>query len=123
MLPALAFSVGVYLPLSTMAPVFLGGLLRWLVLRGRSGDDAETRRKQGILFGSGLVGGEGLLGVGLAMFILAKENAIVVHALDWLADHGLTPPSLSPLTLNITALLGIAAILAIIAYMAGRRNQ
>lgn len=122
-LPALAFSVGVYLPLSTMAPVFLGGLLRWLMLRRQSGEEAERRRKQGILFGSGLVGGEGLLGVGLAMFILAKENQAVVDALDWLSRRGLTPPDLSPLALNVTAAAGIVAILAIIAAMSRRNRQ
>ncbi|HVT44921.1 MAG TPA: oligopeptide transporter, OPT family [Thermoanaerobaculia bacterium] len=66
-LPALAFAVGVYLPVSTMVPVFLGGLLRWFVeKRAKSKEDAMEGRERGILFGSGLVGGEGLLGVAIA---------------------------------------------------------
>jgi hypothetical protein len=53
---------------ATFVPVFLGGLLRWWLERGASDDeDRERRRDQGILFGSGLVGGEGLLGVGIAI--------------------------------------------------------
>jgi len=66
-IPSLPFAVGVYLPLSTMVPVFLGGLLRHWLERAASGPDEAGRRKdEGILFGSGLVGGEGLLGVGIA---------------------------------------------------------
>lgn len=64
----LAFAVGVYLPVSTMVPVFLGGMLRHFMVK-RAGDDEEertARRDRGILFGSGLVGGEGLIGVVIA---------------------------------------------------------
>jgi uncharacterized oligopeptide transporter (OPT) family protein len=65
--PPLAFAVGVYLPVATMVPVFLGGLLRWVIERGASNaDEAAKRREGGVLFGSGLVGGEGLLGVLIA---------------------------------------------------------
>ncbi len=66
-IPSLPFAVGVYLPVSTMFPVFLGGLLRMLLVR--QADDEEegiARRDRGILFGSGLVGGEGLIGVVIA---------------------------------------------------------
>jgi putative OPT family oligopeptide transporter len=67
-IPSLPFAVGVYLPVSTMFPVFLGGLLRLFMLRQVEGDKAEhrARRDRGILFGSGLVGGEGLIGVVIA---------------------------------------------------------
>ncbi len=65
--PALPFAVGVYLPVSTMVPVFLGGLLRWgLERRATSSEDRSERRERGVLLGSGLVGGEGLLGVAIA---------------------------------------------------------
>lgn len=70
-LPTLAFAVGVYLPVATMVPVFLGGLLRWFIERkAPSEDEALARRERGILFGSGLVGGEGLLGVAIAVTAL-----------------------------------------------------
>jgi putative OPT family oligopeptide transporter len=68
-LPSLAFAVGVYLPVATMVPVFLGGLLRWgIEKKSRSENEAARRREEGVLFGSGLVGGEGLLGVVVAAF-------------------------------------------------------
>ena len=65
-IPSLPFAVGVYLPVSTMVPVMFGGALRWYAERKVSAEVADERRQRGILFGSGLVGGEGLLGVGIA---------------------------------------------------------
>ena len=66
-IPSLPFAVGVYLPVSTMFPVFLGGLLRMgLERRAVTSTERTARRDTGILFGSGLVGGEGLIGVVIA---------------------------------------------------------
>ena len=66
-LPALPFAVGVYLPVSTMVPVFLGGLLRTILERKAVTEEGrKARRDRGILLGSGLVGGEGLMGVLIA---------------------------------------------------------
>jgi len=66
-LPTLAFAVGVYLPGAVMVPIFFGGLLRWyLERRSTSKEFAKTLGDKGVLFASGLVGGEGLVGVGIA---------------------------------------------------------
>ncbi len=66
-IPSLPFAVGVYLPVSTMVPVFLGGMLRWVLDRGgRTNEQKSERREKGVLLGSGLVGGEGLFGVVIA---------------------------------------------------------
>ena len=95
-IPSLPFAVGVYLPVSTMIPVFLGGLLRMILERGAatSGERA-ARRDRGILFGSGLVGGEGLIGVviaGAAGYAVSQGrtpwslgNAWAGAAAEWLA--------------------------------------
>jgi uncharacterized oligopeptide transporter (OPT) family protein len=66
--PALAFAVGMYLPLESTTPVFLGGLARKMVDR-RRGSESESDAGPGVLFSSGLVAGGsimGLLSVGLA---------------------------------------------------------
>jgi putative OPT family oligopeptide transporter len=66
--PALAFAVGMYLPLESTTPVFLGGLARKLVDR-RRGSESESDAGPGVLFSSGLVAGGsimGLVAVGLA---------------------------------------------------------
>jgi putative OPT family oligopeptide transporter len=66
-IPSLPFAVGVYLPVATMMTVFLGGLLRLIMEKtSKSEEEKEQRRENGILLGSGFVGGEGLLGVAIA---------------------------------------------------------
>jgi hypothetical protein len=88
--PSLPFAVGLYLPVSTMVPVFLGGWLRWLMQRrGKSEDEKNERRERGVLFGSGLVGGEGLCGVAIAGVVFVQK---------WLAED---PTADQPLPLAI----------------------
>ena len=75
-LPSLAFAVGIYLPVATMTPVFIGGFLRWIMeKRAANTEEADERRERGVLFGSGLVGGEGLLGVGVAGYAVLMTRA------------------------------------------------
>jgi len=89
-IPSLPFAVGVYLPVSTMTPLFLGGLLRgFFERRTDSAADAATTRERGVLLGSGFVGGEGLLGVAIAgaAFMLGKKPGGI--GTDWLGPHWL----------------------------------
>ena len=86
-IPSLPFAVGVYLPVATMVPVFLGGLLR-MILEGRAVTSTErvARRDVGILFGSGLVGGEGLVGVviaGAAGYAVSRGQAPWSLGYEW----------------------------------------
>jgi uncharacterized oligopeptide transporter (OPT) family protein len=60
--PALAFAVGVYLPLESTTPVFLGGLARKLV-DWRRGSEAESDAGPGVLYSSGLVAGGSIMGL------------------------------------------------------------
>jgi putative OPT family oligopeptide transporter len=59
----LAFAIGVYLPLATMAPLYVGGCVRALAERGRGLPSVEDHVDTGVLAASGLVAGEGLAGV------------------------------------------------------------
>ncbi|HEY0134514.1 MAG TPA: oligopeptide transporter, OPT family, partial [Nannocystis sp.] len=68
----LAFAIGVYLPLASMAPIFVGGCVRAFSERGRPkvhGPEGEARA--GILAASGVVAGEGLAGVLVAGLVAA----------------------------------------------------
>jgi putative OPT family oligopeptide transporter len=69
--PALAFAVGVYLPLESTTPVFAGGLVRALIDR-RRGTAAESDAGPGILYSSGLIAGGSMMGLGYAA--LAPEQ-------------------------------------------------
>ncbi len=88
-IPSLPFAVGVYLPVATMVPVFLGGLLRWNAERTAPNEsEASERRERGVLFGSGLVGGEGLLGVGIALMAARLGRAPEGVGTAWAGDYG-----------------------------------
>jgi putative OPT family oligopeptide transporter len=88
-IPSLPFAVGVYLPVATMVPVYFGGFLRMIVDRARGSDrDLERRREQGILFGSGLVGGEGLFMVVIAAIAAYTGRAPAGLGFGWIGHAG-----------------------------------
>jgi putative OPT family oligopeptide transporter len=67
----LAFAIGVYLPLSTMAAIYVGGCMR--ALSQREADPAKAEEVDpGILAASGLVAGEGLAGILVAALVAAQ---------------------------------------------------
>ena len=77
-IPSLAFAVGVYLPLSSSSPIFIGGMIRWLVdkyLRKKlkhknlSEDQmvAETDKSPGVLMASGYIAGGALAAIVIAI--------------------------------------------------------
>ena len=74
--PVLAVAIGFYLPLELSVPIFAGGLISWLVARRSSlGHGSEARH--GLLFASGLITGEALMGILLAIpIILLKQTGI-----------------------------------------------
>jgi putative OPT family oligopeptide transporter len=63
----LAFAIGVYLPLASMAALFVGGCVRRFV--DRKGTSASAEGNPGVLAASGLVAGEGLAGVAIAALV------------------------------------------------------
>jgi putative OPT family oligopeptide transporter len=75
-LPPLAVGLGIYLPISTTAPVVLGAILGWAYNRWASRQTNPDRAKQlGVLVASGLIVGESLFGVVLAGIIVFSGNA------------------------------------------------
>ncbi|MCR8963163.1 oligopeptide transporter, OPT family [Brevibacillus halotolerans] len=72
-LHSLTVAVGIYLPIHTSAPIMVGGLVRWLVeYYSKDKSRRKLRLERGTLFASGLIAGESLLGVVIAMLISAK---------------------------------------------------
>src|SRR6185503_8479998 len=70
-LPGLAFAVGIYLPVATLTPIFVGGIVRHVVDARRRGPAPES--DAGVLASSGMIAGEGLAGVAIA-FVLAAAT-------------------------------------------------
>ncbi len=77
-IPSLAFAVGVYLPISSSSPIFIGGLIRWLIdyrirkrLKTRNLSEAElvaeADRSPGVMLASGYIAGGAIGGIILAM--------------------------------------------------------
>ncbi len=77
-LPPLAVAMGIYLPPSVATAIFIGALLSWYARRqikanSKPADTAENLEqsdRKGTLFASGLIVGESLVGVALAMLIV-----------------------------------------------------
>ena len=89
-IPSLPFAVGVYLPVSTMTPIFFGGMLKlWLEKSARDEPQAIDRRDKGVLLGSGFVGGEGLLGVGIAGVAFIQGARPAGFGTEWLGPDWL----------------------------------
>ncbi len=81
--PVLAAAIGIYLPLELMVPIFLGGVLAHLVERKHklaAHDEAERDRihRPGTLFSAGLITGEALMGIAIAIPIVLSERADVL---------------------------------------------
>ncbi|KGG79907.1 peptide transporter [Caloranaerobacter azorensis H53214] len=68
-IPVLPVAVGLYLPIHLSTPIMVGGLLRG-ILEKRKEAEAVIKEKieSGVLYSSGLIAGEGLLGILLAIF-------------------------------------------------------
>src|SRR6267378_2066117 len=80
--PVLAVAVGIYLPLDVSTPIFAGGLVaelvaRWHAKRSPNGD-VEKLAQNGMLFAAGLITGEALVGIFIALCIWISKNPAVL---------------------------------------------
>lgn len=105
--PVLAVAVGIYLPLELTVPIFVGGLVAWMATRkvvkqaeqeGGDAEEAETKaERKGLLFSSGLITGEALVGILLAIPFAYFESTDVLTLVpesfgpyaDWLGGFAL----------------------------------
>ncbi len=69
-LPVLPIAIGLYLPIHLSVPIFMGGIIREIFDRKNNTAAAD----QGVLFSSGLIAGEGLVGILLAVLAITKVN-------------------------------------------------
>lgn len=78
-MPVMPFAVGMYLPFSLSAGIMAGGVVRILVEK-RKGTEKEkkARTDRGLLFTSGMIAGEGIVGILLAVFAVFKIGSKIV---------------------------------------------
>jgi putative OPT family oligopeptide transporter len=113
-LPSLPIAVGVYLPISTSATMFAGGIVRWLVDRktGASANETDADSGPGVLFSSGLIAGGAIMGVLLAALAARRWDAkmdLSTHG-GWLSQS------------FVAALVIYVLALAVPLYLVGRRG-
>ena len=99
--PVLAVAVGIYLPLQLSTAILAGGVVAHLAeRRARAGRNAGTSLRNGTLFASGLITGEALIGILMAIPIVATGN-----------------PDVIALPLQLPSGVGLAVIAALVAYL------
>ncbi len=78
--PVMPFAVGMYLPFSLSAGIMAGGIVRYIVERIKGTDqEKKERADRGVLFTSGLIAGEGIMGIVLAVLaVLELDGAITL---------------------------------------------
>jgi putative OPT family oligopeptide transporter len=129
-IPSLAFAVGVYLPLSSSSPIFIGGMIRWLVdkylrrkLQHKKLSEeqlvAETDKSPGVLMASGYIAGGALAAIVIAILQgvpkegLARFNKAIA---DWSTAHN---PLFGDQNGNLLSMIPFL-ILMLLLYLVGR---
>ncbi len=127
-IPSLAFAVGVYLPISSSMPIFIGGIVRWLVDHARRKDlahkslseeqlAAEGDKSPGVLMASGYIAGGAIAGILIAFLagvLTDFDNGIAA----WAAAHN---PFHTGASANVLALLPFA-VLTLLLWLVGREK-
>jgi hypothetical protein len=128
-IPSLAFAVGVYLPLSSSSPIFIGGMIRWGVdqylrntkFKGQNLSEeqltAEGDKSPGVLMASGYIAGGALAGIIIAVLQglpnLAEFNRGIE---EWARDHN---PFFNSANADLLSLIPFI-VLIVLLYLAGR---
>ncbi len=131
-IPSLAFAVGVYLPLASSSPIFIGGFIRWLVDRylrvkfrhknlSETELTAEGDKSPGVLLASGYIAGGAITGIVIAAKELLPEWVPAVAKIDrriqdWQTVHN---PFLNGAYSDLLALLPFA-VLCVLLCLVGR---
>ncbi len=128
-IPSLAFAVGVYLPLSSSAPIFIGGMIRWAVDRwiarkhaanNLTSDQliAEGDKSPGVLMASGYIAGGAIAGIIIAFLSGVPFMAGFNEAITSLGDSN--PWRDGPLS-DLLSLIPFVFLIAVL-YLTGREK-
>jgi uncharacterized oligopeptide transporter (OPT) family protein len=118
--PVLAVAIGFYLPLELSVPIFAGGIIHWTIKRfhkrrATPAEQIEKSGRNGLLFASGLITGEALMGIVLAIpIIILKQYEVVLPYLEHVYER----------TLPYGGVLGTVMLLAVAywLYLTARGN-
>ncbi|MFZ6674436.1 OPT family oligopeptide transporter [Undibacterium sp. Xuan67W] len=128
-IPSLAFAVGVYLPLSSSAPLFVGGMIRWLVDRRNNklehNKNLTEEEKQaagdsssGVLLSSGYIAGGALAGI-----VIAFSAGILTNFDKSLNDWAtVNNPFFEGINANALSMIPYALIVLLLYYVAREKK-
>jgi uncharacterized oligopeptide transporter (OPT) family protein len=110
-IPSLPFAVGVYLPLSASAPIFIGGLARWLVEKKLTRNAAGGEMSPGVLLSSGFIAGGTIAGIVGALIGLKWNLAVGPRVLGGLAGSNLFATIIFGLLTVLLILVGAGRVM------------
>ena len=106
--PVLPVAIGLYLPLELSSTIMIGGIIK-LIIDKKKGASSNDESSNGILFCSGLIAGEGLVGIILAILaVIGVDSKIDVSG---------------SLSINWIGTLVLLALLVFCVYISGRGKK
>lgn len=121
---SLPFAIGLYLPLSLSTPIMVGGLVAMLVKKTSPKDLLKRREEKGILFGSGLVAGDAIIGVMIAFLFGGADYIGLLDKYKHFSESHEFTTLFGPVPGAIIALVAFAILVTIFwMFTRVRRNQ
>ena len=114
-IPVLPFAIGIYLPVHLNACIMVGGLVRLVFDKMKNEKKREKATSNGILFCSGMIAGEGLIGILLAVF--------AIFGIDKVIDLSSVTSGLPVAAGNILSILVFAVLIAILVFFSVKKNK
>lgn len=127
--PVMPFAIGLYLPIHLSTPIMAGGLLRWYLEKRKYASEKAKNDciQSGVLYTSGLIAGEGVVGILLAVFAIIPMGVNAAGEALSLGDKlALTnPDNFFGFTFSLGNLGGILffAVLLLSVYFAARKGE
>jgi uncharacterized oligopeptide transporter (OPT) family protein len=122
----LAFSIGLYLPVSTSASFIFGGLISWALRRRHSKESFFAADEKATLFSSGLIAGYALLGIAVAFIGVAADQAAAHPAFApfaWIMAHVTVRSAFNLGTLEDVITIVPFALLALLLWRVANRPE
>lgn len=87
-IPVLPFAIGIYLPIHLSTPMIAGGIVRYVLEKKRNREEKKKKEtiEKGILYSSGLIAGEGLIGILLAVFAILPMGTNGGTLSEWMGN-------------------------------------
>jgi len=118
-IPVLPFAIGIYLPVHLNACIMVGGLVRLFIDKLKKPEDEKKRiANNGILFCSGMIAGEGLVGILLAIFAIVTLGGKSIAEYFDLSRFGI-----SPVISNVGSIALFAVIIATVLAFSFKKNK